>query len=73
MDNNMKGEIEEMIDLYVEKGMSETDARVIINTMAKYPEAFLDNMMVVELHLVSAHTHGHRHAHSAVDSLWDAC
>jgi hypothetical protein len=30
-----------MIDLYIQKGVSEHDARVIINTLAKYPEAFL--------------------------------
>jgi hypothetical protein len=36
-----EGEIEEMIDLYIQKGVSEHDARVIINTLAKYPEAFL--------------------------------
>jgi len=52
MDVNMKGEIEEMVDLYVEKGVSEHDARVIINTLAKYPQAFLDHMMVEELGLL---------------------
>lgn len=41
-----------MIDLYIEKGVSETDARIIINTLAKYPEAFLDHMMVEELGLL---------------------
>jgi len=52
MEVNMKGEIEEMIDLYIAKGVSETDARIIINTLAKYPEAFLDHMMVEELGLL---------------------
>jgi len=52
MDNNMAGEIEEMIDLYMAKGVTETDARIIINTLAKYPEAFLNHMMVEELGLL---------------------
>ena len=52
MDNAMQGEIEEMVDLYMEKGIAETDARLILNTLAKYPEAFLDHMMVVELGLL---------------------
>ena len=36
LDNNPKGEIEEMIDLYVNKGMSKEDATECINRMAKY-------------------------------------
>lgn len=48
----VEGEIEEMIDLYVAKGVSSTDARIIIHTLAKYPEAFLDHMMVEELGLL---------------------
>ena len=41
-----------MIDLYVLKGVSETDARIIINTLAKYPDAFLDHMMTEEVGLL---------------------
>lgn len=41
-----------MIDLYVAKGVSQTDARIIINTLAKYPQPFLDHMMVEELGLL---------------------
>lgn len=52
MENNMKGELEEMIDLYKSKGIEENDAKLIINTMAKYPDFFLDHMMVEELGLL---------------------
>lgn len=38
MDNNPKGEIEEMVELYTEKGVTEEDARLIINTFAKYSD-----------------------------------
>ena len=34
--NNPAGEIQEMVDLYVQKGMEEEDAQVVITKMAKY-------------------------------------
>lgn len=46
-----EGEIKEMVDLYVEKGMERADAEVVIRRMAKYPEFFVDIMMVEELEL----------------------
>jgi len=52
MDNNMPGEIEEMVEIYMARGMGEADARSILNTLAKYPKIFLDNMMVQELNLM---------------------
>ena len=51
--NFPKGEIEEMIEIYTEKGISQSDARLILTTMAKYPETFLQHMMVQELELDS--------------------
>ena len=51
MENNMQGEIDEMIDLYEKKGVSRPDAEVIIRTMSRYPRQFLDHMMVEELGL----------------------
>lgn len=47
-----EGEVKEMIDLYKEKGFSEEDANTVINTMSKYPEFFVDHMMVQELGLL---------------------
>lgn len=47
-----EGEVKEMVDLYVEKGIAVEDAENIINTMAKYPKFFVDHMMVQELGLM---------------------
>ncbi len=51
MDNYPEGEIKEMIDIYEEKGMSRDDATIVIETMAKYKEFFVDVMMSEELEL----------------------
>jgi vacuolar iron transporter family protein len=51
MENYREGEIQEMIDIYVEKGMSYDDAKLVIETMAKYDEFFVDVMMQQELEL----------------------
>mmetsp|Transcript_11621 Transcript_11621/g.27624 ORF Transcript_11621/g.27624 Transcript_11621/m.27624 type:complete len:282 (-) Transcript_11621:94-939(-) len=51
LDNNPEGEIQEMVDLYKQKGMEEEDARVVIERMAKYKDFFIDIMMVEELEL----------------------
>eukprot|EP01016_Furgasonia_blochmanni_P054938 TRINITY_DN9116_c0_g1_i1.p1 TRINITY_DN9116_c0_g1~~TRINITY_DN9116_c0_g1_i1.p1 ORF type:complete len:354 (-),score=79.24 TRINITY_DN9116_c0_g1_i1:195-1256(-) len=49
MENNPEGEILEMQELYVERGMDAEDAKVFCNTLAKYPKVWLDIMMVEEL------------------------
>jgi len=51
MDNFPDGEIQEMIDIYVSKGLSLRDATVVIKTMAKYENFFVDIMMQQELEL----------------------
>ena len=51
-ENYPEGEIEEMVELYEKKGISTEDARLVINTLAKYKEAFVDIMMVEELNLM---------------------
>ena len=40
-----------MIDIYVSKGLSQRDATVVIKTMAKYENFFVDIMMQQELEL----------------------
>lgn len=55
MENNLPGEIEEMIDLYVAKGVSRDDARSIMSTVAKYKTVFLDLMMMEELKIMPSH------------------
>lgn len=49
---SMEQEVEEMIELYVQRGISPEDSRRIWTILAKYPEAFLDVMMVEELRLL---------------------
>jgi DNA damage-binding protein 1 len=51
MDNYPEGEIREMIDIYVERGMTREDATNVIETMAKYTDFFVDVMMSEELAL----------------------
>jgi len=46
-----EGEIEEMVEIYEEQGMSRTDAEVVVRTMAKYEDFFVNRMMVDELDL----------------------
>lgn len=40
-----------MIDIYIEKGLSKEDATLVITTMAKYKEFFVDLMVQQELDL----------------------
>jgi VIT family len=51
LENYREGEIQEMVDIYVEKGMSYEDAKLVIETMAKYDDFFVDVMMQQELEL----------------------
>eukprot|EP01082_Thalassiosira_pseudonana_P012106 g9893.t1.1.5e17418a g9893 g9893.t1 contig4:816707-817749(-) len=51
MENYPEGEIAEMIDIYQERGMTHDDAKLVIETMAKYKEFFVDVMMAEELAL----------------------
>eukprot|EP00462_Mataza_sp_D1_P026677 CAMPEP_0175133954 /NCGR_PEP_ID=MMETSP0087-20121206/7921_1 /TAXON_ID=136419 /ORGANISM="Unknown Unknown, Strain D1" /LENGTH=272 /DNA_ID=CAMNT_0016416485 /DNA_START=25 /DNA_END=843 /DNA_ORIENTATION=- len=49
--NFPEGETQEMVELYVCKGLKEEDARSVIHTVAKYEEFFVDLMMQQELQL----------------------
>lgn len=51
MENYPEGEICEMIDIYKERGMTQEDAELVIKTMAKYKDFFVDIMMTQELEL----------------------
>lgn len=51
LENYPEGEIAEMVDIYKEKGMSHDDAVLVIETMAKYKDFFVDVMMTQELEL----------------------
>jgi len=51
MENYPEGEIKEMEDIYVERGMEREDAKLVVETMSKYKEFFVDVMMAEELEL----------------------
>ena len=51
LENYREGEIQEMIDIYTSNGMSPEDAKLCIETMAKYDDFFVDVMMMQELEL----------------------
>jgi hypothetical protein len=51
LENYREGEIQEMVDIYVSKGLSPEDAKLVIETMAKYDDFFVDIMMQQELEL----------------------
>jgi DNA damage-binding protein 1 len=51
LENYPEGEIQEMVDIYTERGMDREDAELVISTMAKYKEFFVDIMMNQELEL----------------------
>jgi len=52
MKSNPEGEITEMVDIYVARGMNREDACLIVRTMAKYENLFVDIMMAEELGLM---------------------
>jgi DNA damage-binding protein 1 len=51
LENFREGEIQEMVDIYINKGLTPEDARTVIETMAKYDGFFVDVMMQQELEL----------------------
>jgi hypothetical protein len=51
LQNYPAGEIAEMVELFVARGMSREDAEVVIQRMAKYKDFFVDLMMTEELSL----------------------
>jgi VIT1/CCC1 family predicted Fe2+/Mn2+ transporter len=48
-DNNLDGEIQEMVDIYKEKGMTHDEATQVISVFSKHRKLFVDLMMVEEL------------------------
>eukprot|EP00457_Paulinella_chromatophora_P014616 gb/GEZN01015069.1/.p1 GENE.gb/GEZN01015069.1/~~gb/GEZN01015069.1/.p1 ORF type:complete len:273 (+),score=41.33 gb/GEZN01015069.1/:28-846(+) len=49
---HMEGEKEEMREIYRKRGMPEADCVELIEIFSRYPEAFVDLMMVVELEMM---------------------
>ena len=57
--NYKEGEIKEMVEMYVDRGMSHKDAEACIRLMAKYEDFFVNVMMVEELGLTVPEPEAH--------------
>ena len=49
VENFPDAEWEELVDIYLEKGLSREDSEALVDILAKYPDAMVDTMMVEEL------------------------
>ncbi len=54
VDHYPEGEKRELVELYMEKGMPEADARSVVEIIARHPGVWVDIMMVEELGIVEA-------------------
>jgi len=52
VENYPEGEMKEMLELYMDKGISEKDAKTMVEILSKHKKAWVDIMMVEELGLV---------------------
>ena len=52
VENNIEGEKEEMVEIYMGRGLTKEDAQVVTDIISKHKEAFVDIMMVEELGLI---------------------
>jgi VIT1/CCC1 family predicted Fe2+/Mn2+ transporter len=48
-ENYLDGEKQEMVDLYVKKGIEQQDAEKLVDIMSKHKDAFVDIMLIEEL------------------------
>lgn len=49
VENNPEGEVIEMIQIYMDKGLSEADAVNVANTLSKYKDFWVEHMMLTEI------------------------
>jgi|LauGreDrversion4_2_1035121.scaffolds.fasta_scaffold554252_1 VIT1/CCC1 family predicted Fe2+/Mn2+ transporter len=54
VENNPEGEIYEMIAIYESKGLSRQDASLVASTLAKYPQFWVEHMMLTEIGMLPA-------------------
>lgn len=54
VDNYPEGEVKEMVELYMEKGITEKDAKAIAGILSKHKKAWVDVMMIEELGIVES-------------------
>lgn len=54
VENNPDGEVYEMIAIYEAKGLSKQDASLVASTLSKYPEFWIEHMMLTEIGMLPA-------------------
>ena len=54
VENHIEGEKKEMVEIYVKKGLSEEDAKTVVDIISKDKKVFVDIMMAEELELLSS-------------------
>jgi VIT1/CCC1 family predicted Fe2+/Mn2+ transporter len=52
VENNPEGEMQEMEEIYINKGLTEADAKLMCETLSKNSKAWVDIMMVEELGII---------------------
>jgi VIT1/CCC1 family predicted Fe2+/Mn2+ transporter len=62
IDNFPDGEKQEMVEIYMQKGMKENDAVIMVDTMSRNKQAFLEIMMREELGIVDSYENPVYHA-----------
>jgi len=49
VENNPEGEVVEMIQIYMDKGLTESDAVTVARTLSKYKDFWVEHMMLTEI------------------------
>ena len=52
MEQFPEGEIQEMVQIYTGYGISERDADIVARTLSKYPEFWIDHMLLHEIGII---------------------
>jgi len=52
VENYPQGEINEMIEIYCSKGIASGDATVVANILSKYPDFWVEHMMLTEIGMI---------------------
>lgn len=54
VENYPEGEKKEMVEIYMEKGLSEDEAKQVVEILSRHPEVWIDTMMVEELGILES-------------------
>jgi len=52
VENNPDGEVNEMIHIYMDKGLTQEDATVVAKTLSKYKDFWVEHMMLTEIGMI---------------------